>query len=227
MLVLIFDTETNGLPKNSRVEPNSFNFHDWPHIVQLSYLLYDTESREIIMKHNYIIRVPKDVIITEESIRFHGITNEISEKEGAPIDGVLTSFYNNFKVADLVVAHNVEFDRKAILAEIYRVASIKTNTTQLRNMATDIGCAKKYYCTMQEGIELCNITAFTKIEKKEFKKYPTLSELCKHLFGYVPNNMHNAMNDVIVCFQCFYKMRFGKDICRENTDMGYFVQQLM
>ena len=38
-----FDTETTGLPQ-FRVPPNSTNILTWPYIVQLSYILYDTDK---------------------------------------------------------------------------------------------------------------------------------------------------------------------------------------
>jgi DNA polymerase-3 subunit alpha len=227
MIVLVFDTETNGLPKNQKAMPNILNCYDWPNIVQFSYLLYDTEVNAIILKRDYIIRVPKDVVISAESTKFHGITNEISEERGIPIEGVLNMFYEHFKSAQMIVAHNVEFDKKFIIAEIFKLSERRMDVIYLLGMATNIACSKKYYCTMQEGVNLCKIKAYTKVDKKEYFKYPTLTELCKHLFGYEPKNMHNAMNDVIVCFQCFYKMRFDLNICEENQEVSEMATTLM
>jgi len=227
MIVLVFDTETNGLPKNPKEMPNILNCHDWPCIVQFSYLLYDTNASAIILKKNHIIRVPKNVVITAESTKFHGITNEISEECGIPIEGALNAFYEHFKLANVVVAHNVEFDKKFVVAEILKLTETRRDLLNLLGMATDIACAKKYYCTMQAGTELCKIVAYTKVDKREYFKFPTLTELCKHLFGYEPKNMHNAMNDVIVCFQCFYKMRFDLNICEENSEVFEMAATLM
>lgn len=227
MIVLVFDTETNGLPKNQKEMPNILNCHDWPNIVQFSYLLYDTDARGIILKSDYIIRVPKDVIISEESTKFHGITNEISDNYGVPIEGVLNLFYEKIKLADIVVAHNVDFDKKFVLAELFKLMEKRTDLLCYLRMSTDIACSKKFYCTMKESVDLCKIKAYTKIEKKEYNKFPTLTELCKHLFGYEPKNMHNAMNDVIVCFQCFYKMRFDLNICEESDEIFEMASTLM
>jgi DNA polymerase-3 subunit alpha len=227
MIVLVFDTETNGLPKNQKERPTMLNCYDWPSIVQFSYLLYDTSAREIILKRDYIIRVPKDVVISAESTKFHKITNEISEEQGVPIEGVINMFYQHFKRSDLVVAHNVEFDKKFILAEIFKLIENRSEVINLLRMATDITCSKKFFCTMQEGTDLCKIKAYTKVDKKEYFKFPTLTELCKHLFGYEPKNMHNAMNDVVVCFQCFYKMKFDLNICEENQEIFEMAATLM
>jgi DNA polymerase III epsilon subunit-like protein len=40
-----------------------------------------------------------------------------------------------------------------------------------------------------------------------YKKYPKLSELHSHLFGDVPEHLHNALVDTLVCLRCFLKIR--------------------
>lgn len=225
MLILVFDTETNGLPKNMKSNPNGDNFNDWPNIVQLSYILYDTDTKRVIAIHDHIIRVPTGVNITEESIKFHGITNEISQKNGTPFELVVNTFMEYFRLADLVVAHNVEFDQKIIVAEMFRIMQTSADHG-IRAALADIARAE-YYCTMQQGINMCNIKAFTKTDKKEYIKFPTLLELCKHLFQYEPKNLHNSLNDALVCFQCFYEMRFNIDICKENIVMQSLIDTLV
>ena len=127
----------------------------------------------------------------------------------------------NVRLADLVVAHNIEFDQKIIVAELFRI--MQTSAEHGVSAAlTDIARAE-YYCTMQQGVNLCNIKAFTKTDKKEYIKFPTLLELCKHLFQYEPKNLHNSLNDVLVFLQSFYEMRFNIDICKENI----FIQSLI
>ena len=45
MKVLVFDTETTGLPvKWAKVN----EVDKWPHIIQLSHILYDTDTNNII-----------------------------------------------------------------------------------------------------------------------------------------------------------------------------------
>ena len=40
MKVLIFDTETTGLPEGKN--PSIYETQKWPHIIQLSYIVYDS-----------------------------------------------------------------------------------------------------------------------------------------------------------------------------------------
>ena len=46
MKILIFDTETSGLPEERNASLLSTN--KWPYILQLSYILYDTDSNKIL-----------------------------------------------------------------------------------------------------------------------------------------------------------------------------------
>ena len=233
MLVLVFDTETNGLPKDMRAIPNVGNFQDWPKIIQLSYMLYDTDANKIILCHNYIIRVPN---ISPESTKIHGITNERSERDGIHIKDALNLFIENMKKADMVVAHNVEFDQKVILAEMYSLMVQEKEkeagggssfwADYWVNAIGQMLYSKKYYCTMQESVELCNLQALTKVDKKPYKKFPSLLELYRHLFGYEPQGLHNAIIDVVVCFQCFYKMRFGVVVREINPEIDGLLEAL-
>ena len=42
---MVFDTETSGLPKERN--PSIYDTDKWPHIMQLSYIIYDIETGEL------------------------------------------------------------------------------------------------------------------------------------------------------------------------------------
>ena len=46
MRVIVFDTETTGLPKNKNISPSEHSY--WPYIVQLSWLMYDDATKQLI-----------------------------------------------------------------------------------------------------------------------------------------------------------------------------------
>ena len=73
MKLLFFDTETTGLPKNYKLPYT--HLENWPHIVQLSWLV--SENGQILKESDNIIKV--SVPIPIESSRVHGITNEIAQ----------------------------------------------------------------------------------------------------------------------------------------------------
>ena len=45
MKAIVFDVETTGLPKKKGALPEEIQY--WPHVVQISWLVFDTESRLI------------------------------------------------------------------------------------------------------------------------------------------------------------------------------------
>jgi DNA polymerase III epsilon subunit-like protein len=60
MKIIVFDTETTGLPPKNR---QCMDPAQWPHIVQLSYLIYDADTDKI--------QDLKDVIIKRGHSRHH------------------------------------------------------------------------------------------------------------------------------------------------------------
>ena len=57
MKILIFDTETTGLaPK----ETSLYQTNSWPHVVQFSFIMFNSVSNKIEMNHDYIIKIPKE-----------------------------------------------------------------------------------------------------------------------------------------------------------------------
>ena len=73
---------------------------------------------------------------------------------------------------------------------------------------------------------ICNIKALTK-DGKEYVKFPSLSELHKHLFSVVPKKLHNSLNDVLICLRCFYKMHFDVDIVAINESIRINIDPLI
>ena len=50
------------------------------------------------------------------------------------------------------------------------------------------------------------------------KKFPTLLEFHRFLFGTEPANLHNSMVDVLVCLRCFLKTCRQIHICEDEFD---------
>ena len=60
MKVLVFDTETTGLPETKIINP--ITLHQWPHIVQFSYVIYDSSLNNIVESKDYIVKLPESII---------------------------------------------------------------------------------------------------------------------------------------------------------------------
>lgn len=227
MLFLVYDTETTGLPPTFKSLPRNDTINTWPYIVQISYIVYDTERSKVITISDSIIRVPNNVTIPKETSLIHGITNDISKREGIPIENAICDFINWVKMVDIVIAHNYEFDKKMILAEILRLPGNTGLELTRKKIYTETIITKNNYCTMLHAKKVCNIKAYTKRNKKEYIKYPTLTETCQHLYNFKPSNMHNSLNDVIACTLCFYKLYYNKDILLENNNFNNMVNTIM
>lgn len=215
MHVLVFDTETTGLPKTKIINPDTL--HLWPHIVQFSFVIYDIETNTIIEVKDYIIKVDKSVIIDDESTKIHGITNEISQVKGIPLEYVLKEFFYYLRNADKLVGHNVSFDINMIKIELLRIIYLhkykasKMKITEIKTNLHYLTNYKNVVCTLQESIELCDIKAIDKYGKT-YTKWPRLLELHQKLFQTTPNNLHNSFNDILVTLRCFVKMKHNTDL---------------
>ena len=207
MKILVFDTETTGLPERFNVPYQQTK--RWPYIVQLSFILYDMEENNIIEEMDLIVDVGPDVVIPKESTEIHGITKSISRNRGLKIQDVLEIFHIALNASDCVVAHNIEFDRNMILTECYRNNIYQPGPlSDLKHMFTK---DKSYFCTMLRSKRICNIKAISKNTGEEYVRYPKLMELHEYLFQTTPQNLHNSFTDVIVCLRCFYKLPMNKD----------------
>ena len=203
MKVLVVDTETTGLPEKGN--PSIFSQKEkWPHIIQLSYLLYDTDMNKIISCVDEIIKLDYHIPITSESIKIHGINRTTSHRKGINIHKALLGFYEAFEACDIVVGHNISFDKRMIMVETNRIHNYQVLSRYWRT--------KKEYCTMKNSVDLCKIET-TNLSGKKYNKYPKLSELHKHLFKTIPNGLHDSMADVLICLRAYIMMEHNQDIC--------------
>jgi len=224
MIYAIFDTETTGLPKAKIIEMD--NLHLWPHIIQFSYILFDTETNQVIKIVDSIVKLDTEIIISEESVKLHGITKEISQKNGKNINSIIGEFFQDIKDVDLIIGHNLNFDLNMLKAELSRLIFIGNNEKKkYYDYFIKLEKQQNFYCTMQESIELCNIIAKFK-NGDTYVKFPRLSELYETLFKETPKNLHNSLNDVIVTFVCFMKLRYQIDI-RNNSSINLLMDKIV
>ena len=217
MKVLVFDTETTGLPKNGAKisQPELF-----PYIVQFSWLIYDDASQRITNINNHIVRLPEGMEIPQESINIHGITTDIMLENGEDIKLVLESFQQAVRESQVIVAHNIKFDDNMVQCEC-----VRNNITNI--MREDPG--KIHYCTMIYGKPIAKMVRKSKFNNgSTYLKAPKLVELHHYYFKSVPQNLHNSLVDVFVCFRCFYMMVYHKDIFNvdDQPELGKYYQEL-
>ena len=187
-MILFFDVETTGLP--TRYQAHYSDLSVWPRIVSISWALFRGPDSKI--KHRHMIIRPDGFVIPEESTRIHGITNKQALSEGESLRTVLSKLLRDIELQqpDLVVSHNIDFDRPILLAEFLR-AHLDDSFAELPT-----------FCTMVNTTELCCIPRST-----GGYKWPSLDELHRHLFGTGVRNAHSASADVLSCAKCYFELQ--------------------
>ena len=223
MKLIIFDTETTGLPQTKNIDINTL--HLWPYIVQFSYIIYCTETNTIEKIKDSVVKIPDTIIITKENSDIHGITNEICAEKGEDIQPIIHEFIEDYSNSELLIAHNINFDLNILKVEILR-QKINNSTKHIYDQYLFDLSVKKKYCTMDKTIKLCNIKKLNKFGR-EFIKFPKLSELHEKLFQVVPKNLHNSLNDVIVCLRCYYMLEYKIDLLESNKEINELFKNLL
>jgi DNA polymerase III epsilon subunit-like protein len=210
MLILCFDTETTGLPEGRHI--SIYDTDKWPHIVQLSFMVYDTEKKEVVQEYDEIIKIAENVELTPKSVEIHGITRDVIEKRGIPIEKALYAFKCALRTSDCSIGHNLSFDKRLLIVESIRNKGFDANDNSVVQFRFN-----KEFCTMLNSVDVCKIKMFRKDGSGSFYyKYPTLLELHEHLFQTKPHNAHDSKVDVIVCLRCYCKLALNYDLSRES-----------
>ena len=244
-IILVFDTETTGIApyenllKNKQIDKKKYNkimnslnnntsawnewIPDWPVIIQLSYILYNTSVNTCKLYNKYIDFTIDELEDFLKKKNVHETTQlalnaSISETTNNKISikNALDDFMKDYKKADIIVGHNVLADQRMILAEL------KKNKRETD--FNEILKSHKFYCTQQHSI---NIVKKKNIHSIKYN-YPSLVETYEKLFHYKPlhEKLHNAMNDAIITFRCFYKIYFKKDICGQNHKIDILINSI-
>ena len=246
--ILVFDTETTGLPNTGstwaqREETQKKLFiksdnglfpmwdnvlESWPHILQLSYILYDTDTHKST-NYNKYIELDDDVEIDPESYAIHKISKEdvrkLPQKQKTRINKAIMYFIRAVKKSDIVVGHNVTFDRLMIISEMLN--NPNSYVEDIHEMMNE----NKFACTMEIMKPVCNICKVVEYkdkktnEQKSFTtiKTPSLLESYKHLFGYSPTDLHNSLYDSVVCLRVYCKQLYNIDV----YDTNHSIKQLI
>jgi DNA polymerase-3 subunit alpha len=186
-LFMVFDTETSGLPDrkgfNKYYEPNDTYHYDKCRLVQLGYIIIDSNGNEI-KRYSKII-TPVGFKITND--KYHGISHEKACTGGISIMQVIKEFRKDLGRCKMIIAHNLAFDYNILLSECYRNNFLAT-AERLKKITQ--------FCTMENGRKFMNT-----------RKSPKLTELFTYLY---PNDewlqIHNALDDTEHCLKCYKKL---------------------
>jgi DNA polymerase III epsilon subunit-like protein len=177
----------------------------------MSYLIYDTEKQEILELYNRYIKVKESVDISQFITDITGINRtHVNSMTAVKIEEALESFANSICTCDIIIAHNLNFDKGMILKEVEREAGMSGGFSKISSsMIKDFFKNQKdrMKCTMHMGKKLCNIQGVNTKNGGRYIKFPKLQELYQHFFHTLPKNLHNSLIDIFVCLKCYLAMR--------------------
>ena len=185
--IMVFDTETNGLPKNWKVSLDDTN--NWPRILSIAW--YKIDPAGVILSSQSFLINPEGLSITRTSSTIHGITNNTAQQYGVLINEALEAFDNDVKDCKYLVAHNIEFDYAVTFCEYRRL-----------NLGTYSLSSVKQICTMKASTDYCKIHS----PKGKGYKFPKLTELYRKLFSTSVDEKHEALYDAELCMKCFKEL---------------------
>lgn len=203
MRLAFIDLETSGLPKTISFD----EYHDYRHlqhyenarIVQIALLVYDLDERALTLTHvNTHVYVIKPDQFEIRNSHIHRISNAMADFAGITMIDMAKQISNDLLSSDVLIAHNILFDRNVLLSELHRY-KIDPLIYKINSM--------KYFCTSK------GCSHITKIRYNAHKyKQPKLSELYKFVFDEELQDAHDALVDTQALVKCFGRLIKDKKI---------------
>lgn len=188
MKILIFDTETSGLQAGYNV------------ILQLSYQIVETSDWSVLKSVNHYFSWPEESFrVDDRAIEVNGLTKDFLSRQQLSDKAKALQEFNEYKSqCELLVAHNIEFDKKFIVEECREY--------DIRYAAAGWGDS---YDTMKKTTNICCLYK----SWGSGYKYPKLSELADFLNVKTDDlNLHDSSADVELTKRCF----------RSLVELGYY-----
>jgi DNA polymerase-3 subunit epsilon len=194
MIALYFDTETTGV--------KSYKDPDFkPALVQLGAILEDLQTGRVLAEINLIANQYPGKPIPAEASAIHGISDEMAATYGVDPKLIDITFGKLVKMADVVVAHNIDYDLDVI----------HDNMPLTWGVIND----RQHFCTMDTNLYLVKAPLSDKQKayysskgKKPDAPYkvPRLTETHMYYFGEEFEGAHDAMVDIRATRRVFLEM---------------------
>ena len=200
MDVLVFDTETTGLPNFKIPSDNPSQ----PHICQLAALLIgqDEDGKWQTLREMNRLILPTDWTIPDEVAALHGISTDRATAEGIPIAAAMNEFFDLLDRAGMRVSHNLTFDDRLLRIELLRLG-------WSRDQIDDWKTWTKTCCTMRLSSAIMKMEPREKMVAAGFHNKnnpPKLTEAFRFFFGRDIEGAHDAMVDTRATANIFTKL---------------------
>jgi DNA polymerase III epsilon subunit-like protein len=214
--ILLVDTETNGLPKN-RYAPVTME-DAYPAVLQLSWAVYTVRDKELHLEISKDVNVAlhPSVPWNEDAAKIHGISEE-DARNGVNAADVLLEFAMTLRSVQVVIAHNLSFDKSVLRAAAF------TEWKRLYNLAREEGKEIEFeaepgydllknlwpseideFCTMMNTTDILRLPN----PKDPLRRYksPRLGELYvwlfQHNYDISGNTLHTSHHDTRCLAKC-------------------------
>lgn len=162
-----------------------------PQVVSVGAVLEDGEGKNLSSLSLIRDDAPESNV---KATLVHGLTTEVVKAYGLPGDIVLGLFLELVAKADLIVAHNLQFDRLVTLATLHRLG-----------LPTEPLLGIEGYCTMEAS------TPILKLHGRHGYKWPSLQEAHKYFFDTSFEHHHDAMADTLACQRIYHALNEAKE----------------
>jgi DNA polymerase-3 subunit epsilon len=183
MRAMIFDTETTGMVLRDRSPEDPGQ----PNLVQLGMLLLETDGWTARARHSMLVKLPEGARIEDGAKQAHGISEADCQQYGVPLFVAVSLFNQLCLQADLIVAHNMAFDRSIMQTALFRLGGKPDRMEGLRRI-----------CTMLESTEILKLPG-----RFDSYKWPSLAEAYKHFTQCELEGAHDALVDSEACLAVF------------------------
>lgn len=180
-MFLFIDTETTGFSKNGALVQDG-----QARVCQIAMLMTD-ENGKSLSEISFLIK-PDGWKIGEDASRIHGFTNELCDQYGVSGAAAYSLYSRLAGMCSLVVAHNVNFDRKMM-----EIEAAYNKSAPISN---------QWLCTMLKTKDICKLSG----QYNDYK-WPKLDESLKHMCGRELGDLaHDALWDVRACKDIFFAL---------------------
>jgi len=186
-----FDVETSGFHKDG-IEPTNPS-QAWT--VQIGFIL--STKDKIYQECCAIFRPPFETCsIHPAAEKTHGISLDDCLTGGVSENSFFDYFANTHVLADTLVCHNWNFDKRFAYDMIFRMDC---------KVEADLFIERVNCCTMLSSTDYCKLPG-----RWNKPKWPKLEELHRHLFDEDFEGAHDALADVRATRRCYYELRERK-----------------
>lgn len=199
LALLVYETKECDSNTSSKIDNSNTNDSNMSNIANVYNKPYNNPANYVLTKeYNYIIK-PDGYKIENEKL--HGISHDMANFVGIPFVDVVKLIKQDLMTGDLLVAHNLVFDKNILLSELYRY-KLLDECKIIESLST--------FCT---SIQCTNITKIRRYKHKY--KQPKLTELYRFLFNADIINLHDALFDTRAMVKIFFELMQRKLIMLE------------